>query len=188
MGLTDSRHVVALPLATVSALTATGAQGNADQVYELRSAGQAGGEELAAAFGDWLRGRGESAASELPVTEFSRQLAEFLGAAGWGRVTLTSLHDLIAAVDITDAWEARSVGKSVAPSCHMTTGALAAFFSLFSAYAVAALEVECAAVSAPRCRILLGPPAVLEEVYSRLAEGISYETTLAQLSGVMASA
>jgi predicted hydrocarbon binding protein len=181
------RDMVALPLATVRSLVAGGGSAD-DAVHALRSAGHAGGAELARSFAEWVQSKDRKPAAELPLETFNERVAEFFALAGWGQLRMSSLHDVAAAVDVEDNWEPRSAGSSAGPRCHITTGALAAFFSTYAPYALAAIEVECAAAGAHRCRFLLGPAPVLEELYERTAATGDYESALAQISGATTAA
>jgi len=179
--------MVTLPLATVRFLAAAGGAGG-DSVHALRSAGHAGGGELARAFDEWVRSRDGTPAAELPLETFNERVAGFFALAGWGSLRMSSLHDVVAAVDIEGNWEPRSAAGPGGPVCHLTTGALAAFFTTYASYPLAAIEVECAAVGAHHCRFLLGPAHVLEELYDRAATNGDYDTALAQISGAITAA
>lgn len=179
--------MVALPLATVRFLAAERARAG-DAVHALRSAGHAGGAELAHGFDEWVQGRDGTATAELPLESFNERVAEFFAQAGWGALKMSSLHDVVAAVDIEDSWEARAGAGSGGPCCHVTTGALAAFFSTYASYPLAAIEVECGAAGAHHCRFLLGPAQVLEELYERATVTGDYEIALAQISGATTAA
>lgn len=158
-------------------------------VRALRHAGHAGGAELAASFDGWMREHdGEGDAAELGLEEFNARVAAFFEQAGWGQLAMNSIHDLVAAVDIADCWEPRATRATSGPCCHVSTGAIAAFFTTFAPYTLGSMEVECAASGHSRCRFLLGPPEVLDELYSHVAAGTDYTDALAQLSEVSASA
>ena len=181
------QNMVTLPLTTVRFLTAERG-GEGDPVHALRSAGHAGGAELAHSFDAWVRARDGTPAGELPLETFNGRVAEFFALAGWGTLRMSSLHDVVAAVDIAENWEPRTGGVPGGPVCHLTTGALAAFFTTYASYPLAAIEVKCAAAGAHHCRFLLGPAHVLEELYDRAAAGGDYETALAQISGAITAA
>ena len=181
--------LVALPYATLRPLLQQlGDRMSAQAAYALRQAGYAGGTELAAAFDAWMRESGEGDAAELGLEEFNARVAAFFEQAGWGRLVMSSIHDLVAAVDIAECWEPRAGRATSGPCCHVSTGAIAAFFSTFAPYTLGSMEVECAASGHSECRFLLGPPEVLDELYGHLARGRHYSDALAQLSEVSASA
>lgn len=184
-----SPDLVALPLATLrTLLQQLDDRLSQRAVHALRQAGYAGGAELAGAFDRWVRAQEEGEAGELPLEEFNTRVASFFERAGWGETAINSIHDLVAAVDVADCWEPRAQHATSGPCCHVTTGAIASFFTTFAPYTLGAMEVECAASGGSRCRFLLGPPEVLDELYSHLEGGADYTAALAQLSGVSASA
>jgi predicted hydrocarbon binding protein len=182
--------LVAMPFATLRTLLQQLGDGMSPHaVHSLRQAGYAGGTELAAAFDAWMRDNdGEGDAAELGLEEFNTRVAAFFEQVGWGQLAMSSIHDLVAAVDIAECWEPRAGQRTSGPCCHVSTGAIAAFFSTFAPYTLGSMEVECAASGRSQCRFLLGPPEVLDELYSHMAGGRSYNDALDQLSGVSASA
>jgi predicted hydrocarbon binding protein len=182
--------LVAMPFATLRSLLQQPDGRMAPQtVYTLRQAGYAGGSELAAAFDEWMRANdAERDAAELGLEEFNARVAAFFEQVGWGQIAMSSIHDLVAAVDIADCWEPRAGRAANGPSCHVSTGAIAAFFSTFAPYTLGSMEVECAVSGHPHCRFLLGPPEVLNELYEHVAAGQHYTHALAQLSEISASA
>jgi predicted hydrocarbon binding protein len=182
--------LVGMPFATLRTLVRqSGAPLSPQAVHALRQAGYAGGSELAAAFDAWIRaGDGESDAAELGLEEFNARVAAFFEQAGWGKLAMSSIHDMVAAVDIADCWEPHLGLPASGPRCHVSTGAIAAFFSNFAPYTLGSMEVECAGAGDPHCRFLLGPPEVLDELYDHVAEGRDYDDALSQLSEVSASA
>jgi len=160
-----------LRAATLASLSA-GPSGEADAVGALREAGYAGGEAIYEAFEQWL-GEAESGASsadrrsapDLTVEEFGQQAVGYFRAAGWGLVQFDSQEeDGVARLTIENCWEADSGGAAgghSTPSCHVTTGMLAAFFGRLAGYPVAVLEAECRSAGADRCRFLLGNSEVM---------------------------
>ena len=142
----------------------------------LQEAGYAGGEQLFASFGDWLRERGiDSAPEELPLEDFEARAAEFFREAGWGSIRIGSLREAVATIDSADWGEADDAGTLEHPSCHLTTGMFADFFGRVADHPLAVLEVECRSTGAGRCRFLLGAPEVMEHVYDALGSGQSYD-------------
>jgi uncharacterized protein len=184
-----SPDMVALPLATLRTLIQQLDDRLSQRaVHSLRQAGYSGGAELAGAFDRWVSAQDEGEPGELPLEEFNARVASFFERAGWGEIEINSIHDLVAAIDVSDCWEPRAQRATSGPCCHVTTGAIASFFTTFAPYTLGAMEVECAASGHSHCRFLLGPPEVLDELYSHLEGGGDYESALAQLSGVSASA
>ncbi|CAN5249757.1 hypothetical protein BH23GEM2_BH23GEM2_08650 [soil metagenome] len=181
--------LVAMPLATLrTLLQQAGDRTSPQAIHSLRQAGYAGGTELAAVFDSWMRGNGEGDAAELGLEEFNARVAAFFEEAGWGHLAMSSIHDLVAAVDIAECWEPRAGQATNGPCCYVSTGVIAAFFSTFAPYTLGTMEVECAASGHSQCRFLLGPPEVLDELYGHVAVGRDYSDALAQLSEVSASA
>ena len=64
------------------------------------------------------------------------------------------------------------------PSCHLTTGMFADLFGRVAGAPVAVLEVECRSTGAPRCRFLVGSPAVMEQIYDDMGRGLPYEDAI----------
>jgi predicted hydrocarbon binding protein len=156
--------------ATLASLSA-GAAGEADAVDVLREAGYAGGGAVYEAFEQWLREMESSAAPDLPLEEFGDRAARYFRAAGWGRVKFQGdPNENVASLAIENCWEADgSDGET--PSCHVTTGMLAAFFGRLAGYPVSVMESECSSMGAARCLFLLGNSEVMmskwEELQSR---------------------
>src|SRR5215210_5519511 len=142
--------------ATLAALSAR-PSGEADAVDALREAGYAGGDAVYEAFESWLREMDRSAAPDLTLDEFGERAAEYFRAAGWGDVEFDSRQDDgIAMLTIADCWEVAGGGGQRAPSCHVTTGMLAAFFGRLAGYPVSVLETKCCSSGAARCAFMLG--------------------------------
>jgi len=147
--------------ATLACLSASTA-GEADAVDALREAGYAGGQAVYEAFEQWLREMDSSAAPDLTLDEFGERAAEYFRAAGWGLVEFDSRHDDgIATMTIGDCWEVDSSSAEGAPSCHVTTGMLAAFFGQLAGYPVSVMETECGSTGAERCSFMLGNSDVM---------------------------
>jgi len=141
----------------------------------LQEAGYAGGPTLHEAFARWLEQRGLDTPEALPTHEFGRRATEFLRDAGWGSIALGTLHEGVATIDSEDWAEADERTLLEFPGCHMTTGMFADFFGRLAGSEVAVMEVECRSMGAPRCRFLMGSPAVMQAVYDEMGRGISYE-------------
>lgn len=136
----------------------------------LREAGYAGAESLFHAFETWAADIGIDSVRDLSMDEFSSRAAEFFQRAGWGNVSLRSLHDAMGVLDIEDCWEAELHGRGET-GCHLTTGTLAGFFGCIADYPVAVMEIECRAGASERCRFLVGTPEMLEQAYDRISRG-----------------
>ena len=141
----------------------------------LQEAGYAGGPALHHAFAKWLEQRGLDAPEALPTHEFGRRATDFFKDAGWGSLALSSLRDGVAVIDTEDWAEADEFAALEFPGCHMTTGMFADFFGRLAGSEVAVMEVECRSMGAPRCRFLMGSPAVMQALYDEMGRGVTYE-------------
>jgi len=147
--------------ATLASLSAR-PSGEADAVDALREAGYAGGDAVYEAFEAWLHEMHRPTAPDLTLEEFGERAAEYFRAAGWGDVEFDShQEDGVAALTIADSWEVDRAATEAAPSCHVTTGMLAAFFGRLAGYPVSVLETECCSTGAERCSFMLGNPDVM---------------------------
>jgi predicted hydrocarbon binding protein len=174
-----ARSMVALTSATLEALRHTlvrdaGLAG----ATQLQDAGFAGGRALYEAFREWLAGRTDVDAGELPTSEFGEHASGFFREAGWGSFRLGALGDAVATVDTTDWREADPSASLEHPGCHLTTGMLAGFFAAAGDAPIAALEVECRAAGSERCRFLIGAGPVLTHVFEQVERGVGYEAAL----------
>lgn len=172
--------MLALTRASLATLrTALLRDGGPDAAIYLQEAGYAGGDALWAAFGRWLAERSEIAAEALDVATFEQRASEFFREAGWGSLRIGSLGDAVATLDSEDWGESSPGGETGQPSCHLTTGMFADLFGRVAGAPVAVLEVECRSAGAPRCRFLVGSPAVMEQIYDDMGRGMSYEDAAA---------
>ena len=141
----------------------------------LQEAGFAGGEELYAAFGEWLaRVRGVEQPAELDVEFLGEVLGEFFADQGWGRLNATPLGPAVLALDSAEWAEAVDERQGEFPSCHLSCGLLADFLGRISQELVAVMEVECRSRGESRCRFLAGSPETLGILYDRMAQGTGY--------------
>ncbi len=141
----------------------------------LQEAGYAGGEEMYAAFSDWLeRTRGVQSPSDLDVAFLGEVLSEFFVDQGWGRLDVKPLGAAVLALDSTEWAEAVDERQAEFPSCHLTCGLLADFLGRISQELVAVMEVECRSRGEARCRFLAGSPETLGTVYDSMAQGTGY--------------
>ena len=172
-----AHQMLALPRAALAALRAALIRdaGPAAAAY-LQEAGYAGGEQLFAAFGAWLRERGtEGGPESLAIDAFEREATAFFREAGWGSLTIGSLNDAVATLDSRDWGEADPDSGLDHPACHLTTGMFADFFGRVAAEPLAVLEVECRSMGEARCRFLVGSSDVMSRVYDELGRGVTYE-------------
>jgi predicted hydrocarbon binding protein len=141
----------------------------------LQEAGFAGGEELYAAFADWLaRTRKVEQPSDLDVEFLGEVLGDFFADQGWGRLEATPLGPSVIALDSPEWAEAVDERQGEFPSCHLSCGLLADFLGRVSQELVAVMEVECRSRGEPRCRFLAGSPETLGILYDRMAQGTGY--------------
>lgn len=154
--------------ATLARLS-TDPAGEADAVDALRAAGYAGGQAVYDAFEQWLAEEetpaafvGHRSAPDLTLKEFGDRAARYFRAAGWGLVEFgADPNESVATLEMENCWEAGTSGTATAPSCHVTTGMLAAFFGRLAGYPVSVMETECCSAGAERCRFLLGNTEVM---------------------------
>lgn len=176
MTSTAESRLIGVAIATLRELRATtlaalsaGPSGEADAVDALREAGFAGGDAVFDAFEQWLgeiEGVGATGrlrpAPDLTLEEFADRAAAYFRAAGWGIVQFDSRHDNgVVTLTVNDCWEVDNAADESSPSCHVTTGMLAAFFGKLAGYPVAVMETECRSAGAERCRFLLGNSHVM---------------------------
>ena len=141
----------------------------------LQEAGYAGGGALFEAFRGWLATHGAGAPDSLPLDEFQRLAGEFFRAAGWGSLTVGSLHDAVATLDSPDWGEATPDAGLQQPYCHLSAGMFADFFGRVADAPLAVMEVECRSAGAERCRFLLGSSEMMQAVYDGMSEGRPYD-------------
>ena len=145
----------------------------------FQEAGYAGGAALFDAFRAWLGKRGAAAPESLSLGEFQRLAAEFFHEAGWGSLTVGSLHDTVATLDSPDWGEASPGSGMEVPCCHLSAGMFADFFGRVADAPLAVMEVECRSTGAERCRFLLGSTEVMQHVYDAMSQGEGYEAAVA---------
>jgi predicted hydrocarbon binding protein len=148
--------------------------GSAQAAVALQEAGYAGGDALFAAFRRWLADRTDIAAEDLDVEAFEHRVSEFFGESGWGHIDIGTIDDIVATLDSAD-WGESEHGQLEHPACHITTGMFADLFGRLAGAPVAVLEVECRSAGQPRCRFLVGSPAVMDAVYEEIGRGATYE-------------
>jgi predicted hydrocarbon binding protein len=164
------RELRAATLASIAA----GPDGVTDGVDALRAAGYAGGDAVYDAFEQWLAEEASSgvssrSAQDLTLPEFGELAARYFHTAGWGLVEFDSGQEPgVAMLAMEECWEADSAGNEPAPSCHVTTGMLAAFFGRLAGYPISVMETECCSAGADRCRFLLGNAEVMAFKWEQL--------------------
>lgn len=171
-----------IPAAAMAAVHAELARGRstAEAADVARRVGYAIGPALVSDFEAQLATSGGPRAAELAPDAFWARLADYLAAAGWGEVSVDETHPGV--VEISAAEWSEATGRSTShPSCHLSTGMLAAVVSEIAGTDLAVLETGCRSAGAERCTFLVGGQAALSEVYSRIREGVQPARALAEL-------
>ncbi len=145
----------------------------------MQEVGYASGAEMFQSFKSWLNTRaGISDPGELDASFLSSMMSDFFEEKGWGALTIEQVGTFALAVDATKWAEAGSETTAVIPSCHLTTGLLAAFMTELASDAVAVMQVECLTCGDDRCRFLAGSPAALQRVFDAMMQGLHYSEIL----------
>ena len=153
--------------------------GGAGGLAYLQEAGYAGGGALFEAFRQSLSARGVGAPESLSVDDFQSEATEFFRRAGWGSMTMGSLHDTVATLDSEDWAEATPEAPVEHVACSFSAGMFADFFGRVADAPLAVMEVECRSAGGSRCRFLLGSTEVMQSVYDRMSQGYGYEDAVA---------
>jgi predicted hydrocarbon binding protein len=179
----SSSQLVAFPRASLGALRAALIRdtGGAYATF-LQEAGYAGGDSVYSSFKSWLESHGVADSDELDVDAYQSHAADFFRDMGWGSLTITPLHDVVAVVDSTDWAEADGAGGLPYPACHYSTGLFADFFGRTAEAPLAVLEVECRSSGSHQCRFLVGSAEVMGHLYDRMAAGAGYDEAVADLA------
>lgn len=182
MDLAQSQ-LVAFPRSSLAALRAALIRdtGGAFATF-LQEAGYAGGESAFSTFRTWLAARGVVDAESLDVDAFQAQAAGYFRELGWGTLTITPLHDVVAVVDSENWAEADPQSGMQYPACHYTTGLFADFFGRTAAAPLAVLEVECRSTGSHHCRFLVGSAEVMGHLYEKMGAGVAYAEAAAELA------
>ena len=169
---TGARQLIGIAIPTIKELRAATLAGGVDAVDALREAGFAGGPAVYDAFEQWLSetgAEGSHSASELTIDEFGDRAARYFRDAGWGAVQFDTMEDEgIASLTMDDCWESEQQGDGAEPSCHITTGMLAAFFGKLAGYPVAVMETECRSANGEKCRFLLGNSEIMTYQWEKI--------------------
>lgn len=165
-------RMVGIPVGAIAAVHAALARSRpASEAADLaRRVGFALGPALVDAFQEELDTNREGPASELDPEAFWTRLADFLGQAGWGELIFEDAHPGVASLS-SPGWAEATGRSTVHPSCHLTTGMLAAVVSTVAGTDLAVLEARCRAAGADRCTFLVGGQTALGAVYARLRQG-----------------
>ena len=145
----------------------------------MQEVGYASGPEMFQSFKSWLNSRAAiEDPGELDATFLSSMVSDFFQEKGWGAVVIEQLGDSALTIDTTQWAEAGTETTAAIPSCHLTTGLLAAFMTELAGDAVAVMQVECLTCGDDRCRFLAGSPATLQRVFDAMMQGRHYSELL----------
>lgn len=148
----------------------------------LQEAGYSGGGALLDAFTRWASGRGFGSPDSMTTDEFERRATEFFGDLGWGRVSLSVLHDSVVTLDSANWAEADPASAMQFPGCYLSAAMLADFFGRIAGSQLVGMEVECRSSGGSRCRFILGSPGTIQHVYEELTRGVGYDDALKAMS------
>jgi predicted hydrocarbon binding protein len=173
--MTDAgaRQLIGIAIPTIKELRAATLAGGVDAVDALREAGFAGGPAVYDAFEQWLSetqaAESPRSVSELTIHEFGDRAARYFRDAGWGVVEFETMEDEgVAELSMDNCWESDPHAIDGEPSCHITTGMLAAFFGKLAGYPVAVMETECRSANGEKCRFLLGNSEIMTYQWERI--------------------
>lgn len=144
----------------------------------LQESGYAAGEGVYTALCAWLGTHaGTERPEELDATLFAGALSDFFQTSGWGRLTISPVGGAALALDSPD-WIEAEPDTAQMPMCFFSSGMLADVMGRMSGEQVAVMEVECRSKGDSICRFLSASPATLQEVYDKMAGGMSYVEAL----------
>ncbi len=145
----------------------------------LQEAGYAAGDDFFEGFRAWLEEHANiQDPADLDANSLGLALSGFFEDAGWGRLELARLGDCTLRIVAPEWAESEDSPEEEVPSCHVTTGLLAAFLGRIASDLVAVMEVECRTRGDDHCSFLAGAPETLEAIYEGIADGTDYESLL----------
>lgn len=137
----------------------------------LHDAGFATGEALAAAWQRRIHERtGLDDPGALDTRWFGPLLDELAVVLGWGSLTVSVPGPSALILESGDWAEAEPAVRG-APSCHFTTGCLAAFLTIQAGAPIGVLEVECRSAGHPTCIFLAAAQPTLTAIVDLQAAG-----------------
>jgi predicted hydrocarbon binding protein len=172
-----AQPLVAIPVAALAQLREAVMRDGGDPA-PVQEAGYAAGEGLYEAFAASLRARGLPAPEVMELETAQAEAARFFHDSGWGEIRFEPMGTVLA-IDAAQWREADPTDGIPHPGCFFGTGLLAGFFGRVADAPLAALEVECRSIGAPRCRFLLGSAESLESVYEEMAASGDYRAAVA---------
>jgi predicted hydrocarbon binding protein len=146
----------------------------------LQEMGYGEGPYLHQLFVDWCARHGYGVPENVAAANFSQLASAFFDETGWGTVSVTSIADSVMAVDSANWCEAGAPVQY--PSCYLSSGMLADFFSRLAGAQLVSMEVECRTVAHERCRFIIASAETIQHVYEAMAQGVHYEQALTQMA------
>lgn len=141
----------------------------------LQEVGAAAGEEIFAAFHEWLPTHtGLSDPGELDADRFGEVLSAFFAKLGWGELSVERLGSAGLVISTTDWAEAEPEAGAAYPCCFFSSGLFADLLSRLAGATLAIMEVECRSRNDAQCRFFAGAPATLEAAYQAISSGQDY--------------
>jgi len=181
----DTLPLVSLPSGILPTLRHSLERVLGDQAAPLlQEAGFTSGEEVYEAFAEWLTSSLDIREPEgLAADALGEVMSRFFTAHGWGDLSLERLGPAALCLS-APAWaESSGDGEAEIPSCHVTTGMMAAFLGRLADDVVAVMEVECRSRGDSACRFLIGAPETLQAVFEGMSQGTDYEAVLTATAG-----
>lgn len=176
----DTIPLVGLPPSLLTTLRRSLERILGDQAAPLlQEAGFSVGDQIYDVFARWLTEHTDASEPDtLAADALSEAMSRFFSAQGWGELSLERLGPAALCLS-APAWaESTRNGESEFPSCHFTTGIMAAFLGRLADDIVAVMEVECRSRGDEACRFLIGAPETLQVVFDGMSEGTDYEAVL----------
>lgn len=137
----------------------------------LHDAGFATGEALAITWQQRIADRtGLADPGTLDTRWFGPLLDELCVVLGWGSLSASALGPAALLLESGD-WSEAEPASHGSPSCHFTTGSLAAFLTLQAGAPIGVLEVECRSAGHGTCRFIAAAEATLAAVVDLQAAG-----------------
>lgn len=136
-----------------------------EAIDTLREAGYSGGRAIFEAFDRLVFGETGRHADALTVEEFTSNARRFFESSGWGGLEIDAADETFAVASVTNSWESEAGAGHELPSCHLTTGSLAAFFEPLADYPVAVFERSCRSAGGGRCEFVIGNSEMVDHVF-----------------------
>lgn len=145
----------------------------------LQEAGFSSGDQLYESFAQWLQTTTDVEEPQgLAAEALGEVMSRFFAANGWGQLSIERVGPAALCITASSWAESTGDGDAEIPSCHLTTGMLAAFLGRLADDVVAVMEVECRSRGDQGCRFLAGAPETLQAVFEGMSQGTDYEAVL----------